>query len=382
VPLSVTHLHARLYTSLENLAPHAERWNALLRLSPGDTLFLTWEWLSAWNTYVAHAIPLFVVAVFDQDEQLQAFLPLYQSSLQLFKCISYKCLRPMGDCHCGAEYPDIIAAPGNLTEALTCIQGCLEKHRKKWDCLYFRYISGTSEAVSRLARLTGGSGAFFRRREIVFSSIALPGTIEEYNQNKLGSLYFVIRRQQKKLEQRGSLSMTLCREEQDLPSYLDNLFDLHAKRWQSVGQKGSFVRRPLMRDFYAGFAVTALRRGWLKIFSLQIDGVTLAVQIGYLYHGVFYQMQEGFDPDGPGGLGNVLRHAVINWCIANKVKEYDNLGGDEEHKLKWGAEHHTGYDLFYGAKSLKNVLLAVADIWPTGRFITEGPPASSGSSHD
>lgn len=149
-----------------------------------------------------------------------------------------------------------------------------------------------------------------------------------------------------------------------------------------MGQRGSIVRRPLMRDFYAGFAERALEKGWLKLFALQIDGVTLAVQIGYLYNGIFYQMQEGFDPDGPGGLGNVLRHEVLSWCITNKVKEYDYLGGDGEQKLKWGAKQRAGYHLFCGAKSLKNWLLAMADIWPTVRFIAEGPPVSYGSSND
>jgi CelD/BcsL family acetyltransferase involved in cellulose biosynthesis len=376
------HLRARLFTSLEDLAPHADRWNELVQFSPGNSIFLTWEWLSAWNRHVAKDIPLFIIAVFDEQEHPQAFLPLYQSSFRLFKCISYKCLRPMGDCHCGAEYPDIISSPDAMEDALQCIDKCLEPHRDKWDCLYLPYVSGWTSAASRMARLNTHNRAFFRQRVAVFSSIPLPESIEEYNHNMLGSLYPLIRRQKKKLKQTGRISISLCQQEQDLPLYLDSLFHLHKKRWESIGQQGSFVRRPLMQDFYAGFAATALQKGWLKLFSLQIDGVTLAVQIGYLYHGVFYHLQEGFDPDGPGGIGNVLRHAVIDWCITNKVQEYDYLGGDEDHKLKWGATRRTGYHLFCGARSPKNFLLALADIWPSGRFITEGPPTSYGCSHD
>ena len=374
--------HADVFTSLEGLAPHADRWNELVSCSPGNTLFLTWEWLTAWNTYVARGNPLFIIAVFDEKEQPQAFLPLYQSSLQLFKLISYRCLRPMGDCHCGGEYPDIIAASGTMAEVLRCIQNCLDAHQAEWDCLYVPYISGPTGASSRFAAVNKDNRTFFRLRETVFSSIALPQSIGVYNEDMLGSLYAVIRRQRKKLEQRGSLAINLCQEEQQIPLYLDNLFRLHAKRWQSVGQQGSFVRRPLMKDFYTGFAATAFSKGWLKIFSLQMDGVVLAVQIGYLYQGIFYQLQEGFDPEGPGGLGNVLRHAVIAWCITNKVQVYDYLGGDEEHKLKWGAKRHTGYTLFCGSPSPKNYILAMADIWPSGRFITEGPPAGYGSAHD
>ncbi len=368
------HLHARLFTSLEELSTHAASWNDLVQLSPGNTIFLTWEWLSAWSTHVARDLPLFVIVVFDKRNHPQAFLPLYQSNFRLFKFISYKCLRPMGDCHCGAEYPDLIAAPDTIEDALACIEECLEKHRDKWDCLYFRYISGWTGTIFRLGQLCTHKHAFFRRQEAVFSSILLPERIDEFDHNMLGSFYPLIQRQKKKLERIGTLSISLCQQEQDLPIYLDSLFSLHKKRWQSIGQQGSFVRRPLMQDFYRGFAPTALRRGWLKIFALRIDGTILAVQIGYLYEGIFYQLQEGFDPDEPGGLGNVLRHAVIDWCITNKVKEYDYLGGSEEHKLKWGARQRKGYHLFCGARSPKNLLLALADIWPSGRFITEGPP--------
>ena len=376
------HLQARLVTSLEELVPHAARWNDLVQHSPGSTIFLTWEWLSAWDTYVAGNTPLFIIAVFDEQEQLQAVLPLYQTSFRCLKFISYKCLRPMGDCHCGAEYPDLIAAPDAMEDALPCIEECLEKHRDQWDCLYFRYVSGWTDAVSRLTRLCTHKSLFFRQQETLFSSIPLPESIELFNRDISASLYPLIRRQKKKLARTGTISISLCQQEQDLPLYLDSLFRLHKKRWESVGQKGSFIRRPLMQDFYTGFAATALRQGWLKIFALRIDGTILAVQIGYLYDGIFYQLQEGFDPDEPGGLGNVLRHAVIDWCITHKVQEFDFLGGGEEHKLKWGARQRPGYHLSSGSRTPKNLLLAMADIWPSGRFITEGPPASDGHSHD
>jgi len=374
--------YARLFSSLDDLAPHAERWNELVRLSPGNTIFLTWEWLRAWNTFVAKGCPLFIIAVFDNHEQPLAFLPLYQSSFRLLNSITYRCLRPMGDCHCGSEYPDIIGVPDIIEKTLPSIKECLEKHRDQWDCLYLCHIAGWTDAATRLTRLCGQKHAFFRRREAVFSTIPLPENVEIFNQNSLKSLYPLIRRQKKKIERTGRLSVSLCQEEQELPLYLDSLFTLHKKRWESVGQRGSFIRRPLMQDFYSGFAATALRQGWLKIFALRIDDTILAVQIGYLYNGVFFQLQEGFDPEGPAGLGNVLRHWVIDWCITNNIREYDYLGGDEEHKLKWGAKRRTGYHLFCGRRSPKNLLLAAADIWPSGRFITEGPPVSDGCSHN
>ena len=199
-------------------------------ISPGNSIFLTWEWLSAWSTHVAKGISLYIVAVFDEGKIPVAFLPLYQTSFLLLKCIRYKCLRPMGDRHCGAEYPDIIAAPAGMPDVLTCIQDCLEKHQSTWDCLYFPYISGQTEAVDRLTRLSAVRRAFFRSREAVFSSITLPDHIEKLDRNMSRSLSLLVRRKKRKLEQLGRLSISFCQRDQEIPTYLDSLFNLHRKR--------------------------------------------------------------------------------------------------------------------------------------------------------
>ena len=133
-------LRARVFDSLEELAPYADRWNELVPLSPGNSIFLTWEWLSAWNTLVAQEPP-YIIAVFDEEEHPAAFF-LFIKAAFISSNIYYKCLRPMGDCQCGAEYPDIIAAPDSMADVLTCIQDCLEKNQIQMglsvSSIYFR----------------------------------------------------------------------------------------------------------------------------------------------------------------------------------------------------------------------------------------------------
>jgi CelD/BcsL family acetyltransferase involved in cellulose biosynthesis len=115
---------------------------------------------------------------------------------------------------------------------------------------------------------------------------------------------------------------------------------------------------------------------------LKVDGVIRAVQYGYAYAGVFSQLQEGYDPDGFDGIGNVLRNHVIKVSVAEGLREYDFLGGFSEHKRRWGATLAQGYDLLIGRPLAKNALLFAKCVWPTGRFIKEGRPAIDGCSHD
>lgn len=367
-------LYYHVFSSLEELTPYADRWNELVQNSPSSSIFLTWEWFSTWCICLGNHRPLFIIAVFDKSDNLLAILPLYQSNLKLFKCITYHCLRLAGDCFCGGEYPDLIVdSDANVIEIQRCIRTCLYKHKFQWDWLYFTHVSGWNEARSRLSLLDSEHASFIRQRQFIFSTIFLPLTLVEYECKILGSFASLIRRQQKKIEKIGNLSIQICNESSEIPIYLNNLFRLHRKRWESTGQRGSFDRRPLTKCFYEAFATIALDKGWLKIFSLQVDNKVLAVQIGYLFNDVFYQMQEGFDPEGPGGLGNVLRLSVIKWCINNNVREYDYLGGDDKHKLRWGAKQRNGFFLFSGRKNLKNSFMALAEIWPSGRFISSEP---------
>ena len=137
-----------------------------------------------------------------------------------------------------------------------------------------------------------------------------------------------------------------------------------------------------MKRFYESFAPIALSRGWLRLYVLKVDGVPQAAQYGYVYNDIYHAVQEGYNPSGFDGIGNVLRNVIVEKCIEEGLHEYDFLGGFTEHKRLWGAEPRQGYAFFVGKRLLKNHLLFSKNIWPTGRFIREGPPANQGCSHD
>ena len=130
-----------------------------------------------------------------------------------------------------------------------------------------------------------------------------------------------------------------------------------------------------MASFYERFGGCALSRGWLRLYSLKVDGLVRAVQYGYVYGGVFSQLQEGFDPDVVPGIGNVLRNLVFHACIEEGLREYDFLGGHADHKRRWGALERSGHDLFIGRPSLKNRLLFAKQVWPTGRYLRQSHPS-------
>jgi len=371
-----------IVTSREELEFYAKEWNELLASSDADTIFLTWEWISTWLDSVYPDGELLVVFVRDNNARLIGIAPFYLSDIHFLGLIKYRCLRIIGDCQSGGEYGDIIVRRGFEYAAMACVMQELLRYYKVWDCIWIPNMAGWIDVHERFSKVCKEFELYMHERICEFSSFRLPDTHEAYLKQLSRNRREQIRRKTKQLEKSHDVESIRCDHPDKLPQFLSDLFTLHRKRWESVGQAGSFVRRPPMKRFYESFAPIALHKGWLHLHALKVDGVVCAIQYGYAYEGVFSQLQEGYDPAAFEGIGNVLRNQVIEVCIEKGLHEYDFLGGFTEHKRRWGAEQRKGLALFIGRRSLKNQLLFWKNVWPTGRFILEGRPANEGRSHD
>ena len=256
------------------------------------------------------------------------------------------------------------------------LAGALGDGSGGWDCLWVRNVADWTGALDRVATGLAPAAAYRHTRGRVFAAIELPGEYEQFLRTLSRSFRANVRRQERALDRSHRVRLRRCRDADELGEFLEALFALHAKRWRSVREAGSFARHPAMERFYRRFAPRALARGWLRIFALEIDGVLRAIQYGYAYGGRFHQLQEGFDADGSRGLGNVLRGRVIEACIGEGIGEYDFLGGFGEHKRHWRARRRRGADVLLGSASRRNRLLFRREIWPTGRYVRQGRPAN------
>ena len=371
-----------IVTARDELDRLAAEWNDLLHESEADTVFLTWEWISTWLDAVYPDARLCVVVLRDCDGRLIAVATFYCSDLRVLRVLKYKCLRVLGDCQSGAEYGDVIIRRGYEATAMTCIIRELLKHRDLWDCIYISNMAGWTGARERFGEACAQLGLPMRERVREFSAVRLPETYDAYLKLLSRNAREQIRRKTKRLQKSHEVEFICDLERDEIGGRLESLFSLHRRRWESVGQAGSFVRRPPMRRFYEAFAPLALSRRWLRLYWLDVDGITQAVQYGYVYGGTFLQLQEGYEPDGFEGIGNILRSQVFEECIREGLREYDFLGEFTEHKRRWGASPRNGHDLLIGRRCARNLPLFWRDAWPGGRFLREGRPASEGCSHD
>jgi hypothetical protein len=202
--------------------------------------------------------------------------------------------------------------------------------------------------------------------------VELPSDYRSYVQSLSGNTRSMLQRRTKQVMAEPDTRLVECASEEDLPEFLDALFALNDRRWRANGQIGTFVRKPGEARFYRTFAGPALRAGWLRIFGLDVQGRLSAVQVGYVYGDAFLQMQEGFDPEGPTGIGNVLRGKV------SSAASRTGCGTTTSSRV-----HRAQAALARGAPrrarpadrepDARGMLLRIAKPWPSGRYLRPDP---------
>ena len=349
------------------LALEAE-WDRLLAASRADTVFLSWDWVRTWLDVAGPSVRPLVVAVRTPDGRLVGLGPHYVSDFRLGRVLPCRILRILGDYASGAECLDWIV-DAELEEPVSlAIAQALARHGG-WDALWMPFATGWTGAERRVLAASRAAGLQGRERGNEFGVVSLPSTFAQYLASLSRNARSMLSRRAKALEEEGGIGFDACTDAAALPALLQDLFRLNHLRWRSAGQDGTFVRKPMEARFYERFAPVALDRGWLRLYVARVKGEVKAVQYGYAYKGAFLQVQEGFDPDAPQGLGNVLRSRVVERCIAEGLSAYDFLGEYTEHKRRWGAEKREGHDFFVCGPGPRGRLLFQLGVWPTGRYL-------------
>jgi len=374
-------LVGKVITSREELETYACKWNILLEHTSANSIFLTWEWISTWLNVVYPDAALFVIVVENINGGLVAVAPFYQTTMSLLGHIRYKCLRIIGDCESGGEYQDIIVSNEFAQEAIELLGAILWDNRRLWDCIWLPNVADWTGASERIAIMAMRCRFLTAHRAHEFSVIRLPGSHAQYIASLNKKFRYNILRYTKILSEKRQVECVRCMAREEVGLWTQELFDLHGSRWRSVGQEGSFVRRPLMAKFYKSFAPLAFERGWLRIYALTVDGAKVAMRYGYAYAGILCGLQSAFDANINGG-GHILMNMLLEKSIEEKLSAYDFLAGDTDYKSRWGTQLRAGRSILVGKRAVKTQLLFRSSVWPTGRYIDQGKPANLGRSHD
>jgi CelD/BcsL family acetyltransferase involved in cellulose biosynthesis len=316
-------------------------WGELLAEAGEPSVFLSHEWLRPWWRAFGDGLRPLLIVGRGPGGELTGLAPLYSIRQTVAGLPGPRVICSMGDRSVGSEYLGFLIRAGEEEAFLSA----LAEHLKgKWALLDFLGMREDGRVAALLPALLGPTPLRrIHREHHPCSAIHLPTDYETFVSSLSSRFKAQLVSSTRKLEKRHQVRLVRTTKSDELAGHLERLFALHEARWAATGRRGCFSDRR-MRSFYDEMSRAFLRRGWLRFYHLEVDGQIRACQFGFVFGDRFHSLQEAFDHSveaaGIRGLGVILRGRVIRECIAEGVRIYDFLGGDEDFKQRWGTTTH------------------------------------------
>lgn len=316
-------LQVSTVTDSAGLEALAVPWRELARTCATATIFQTYEWNAAWWRHFHRGKSLRVIVVHDGG-RLVGLAPLMTGFWYL------SLLRRLSFVGTGAsDYLDILALPRYEERVARAVYD----HLKSWSGWH----------VANLQQLREGAllreyfpADFFGYDALQEPCPYLP--IEGDWQSVLAGFgkktRYNIGYYSRSLEKLHEVEFGWA-DADDLDDELENLFELHQRRWNKRWLPGVFGSAKV-QAFHRDAARELLKQGWLRLFYLRLDGGTEACLYCFSYGDRICYYQGGFEPTlAKLSLGTVLTARAIETATQEGKAAFDFLRGDEPYKAKW-----------------------------------------------
>jgi peptidoglycan/xylan/chitin deacetylase (PgdA/CDA1 family)/CelD/BcsL family acetyltransferase involved in cellulose biosynthesis len=338
-----------------------EAWSTLLRDCGCDTVFLTWEWVSAWWAAYGRPGELRILTAFDEDGALRGIAPLRSQTVRKYgRTVS--ALSFVGDGSNDADYLDFPIARGYEQPVMEAFTRHLLLTRND-PVLLLNEIPATSPSLPLLKCQAELRNFIWTETDVPCGTVPLPKTWDEYLGMLRPRFRTKVRSVLRAIEGRPEFTFGFCETPEQIRELLPVLFDLHGRRWAEDGKPGVFGW-DRKREFYANLSALLLDRGWLRFSWLAWNGRILACQYGFTYAGKYFQLQEGYEPASDHwNVGIGLRAWSIREFVKEGIGEYDFLGGVGRHKTDWGCQVKQSKRIQLAADTWKNRLFCLGPEW-------------------
>jgi CelD/BcsL family acetyltransferase involved in cellulose biosynthesis len=348
-------LNVELIAGEEALGAIADPWRRLA--AARGNAFVTPEWyLAALNTVHSGSRPA-VVVVRDRGE-VRGLLPML--ALESGRA-------PRSASFPGTRFGDLyhpVAERGDDELVATTAAPVLAEHLGARCRLDLGRVDAQSSWWRELARAWPARMAAVPHPEEALPFIALNGSSwEDYLAGRSRQFRNQVGRKMRGLQRGHQVRVRQSVAGEEVLGDFGTLFDLHEARWRGR-QVVSSIADPAGREFHRRFVVDAHRRGWLRLYLLEVDEVAVAGWYGWRVGDRFSYYQAGFDPAwARHSVGFLLLAETVREAIAEGAAEYDLLLGDEAFKARFATGKRLGRSVLLAPRVSRPRMSATARAW-------------------
>jgi CelD/BcsL family acetyltransferase involved in cellulose biosynthesis len=339
-------------------------WDALAARNPWATPFSGWAFQRAWwDAYAAnaHEETLVVVAGDAPATDPIAIVPLmhrheveptdadthtkmrHGAGVEL-TAVSPTATAVFFGASYHADYATILAAPDDLPAVADTLAAYLSEPstRRPWDVVDLRRLRCGDPAADALAAAIGRREAdegwtLDVEREDVCPVVDLPvgGSMDDFLGTLTKKERHEVRRKVRRAEAVGDIALE---DSADPLGDLEAFIELHQKKWAADGlfpdTQGGAQSRVLFRRLFELYGPG----GPLRLSFLTVGGQRIAAGVHFDSGDRLLYYNAGVDMDARHlSPGVVMVHAYIARALAEGVRQFDFLRGDEPYKYEWGA---------------------------------------------
>lgn len=319
-------------------------WDGLCaELPAASSAFTSFSWYQTWWRHYAGTAKLQIVTL-REDGKLVGIAPLMQKRVTLHGLPAMA----LGFIENNLSLNnDFIVHPRIRERFLGELLRYL-RDRRDWDVLVFRNMPESSENRRRLLDLFARSRTKSLQNSTWFDSPYLvpSGSWEEYLASRSARTRKTLRNIANSMEKAGDVQVRQIQRWEDFLAIRDELFEVTRQSW--AASSGDPFSSTDSEDFFQDLTEVAAEKGWLSLWTLQLDGKIIAIEYHLRAFGKEHAMRGHYLPEfaslSPGTYleTQILRHVFTE---QERVTLYDFGGSFENYKRKWTGSCLPHHDL-------------------------------------
>lgn len=313
VPLIVEEIEG-----FDTFSPFTRAWRDLQR-SSGRLPFTSYEWNAAWFRHLSRrrfgvGDRAKVKAIWSQDGELVAVAPLMLTEVPSRGPLRLRCLQFFGADPNLTEVRGMLTNPDYVGAAYGALLDHLEARDAEWDWVVLAGVPSDEAAEALLSRWPGAE----LRNTLQQCVLELPATWRTFKTARARNIKESLRKCENSLARDGLEPVFRVAERGPaFATALDHFFRLHrarSLRKDTARHADFFVKRDAKKFLSALGDDSSIR-----VFTMDIDGKTVAARIGFVENDALYLYYSGYDPA-------FARYSVMTRVVAEAIKYAIALG--------------------------------------------------------
>jgi CelD/BcsL family acetyltransferase involved in cellulose biosynthesis len=316
-------VHIRTLNEFEAL--HAQ-WNDLLAACENETVFLTWDWLTAWWQGHQGTKELWLITAW-AGETLVGALPLMKSRIKRMG-LAFRVLQTLGAPNTDES---LILARGNNTAIYQSLCEYLHSQRALWDMLEIHEFRSEHPATGFIQQFFTNKRHTIRVRLNQHFFIPLAGTWDEYWKKLSKNLRHNIERRLRRIEENHKVTFEVI-EGRDLNwSHFETIFE--------INKKGNYAEKyttPEEQEIQRGLMERLRAQNHIRLMLLWLDEKAVAFDYGFSTAGNYEDWRTGFElAFAEWGTGTLMLYFQLKYLFSTNHHKLDFLRGEYNYKDKW-----------------------------------------------